>query len=287
MARNRNIQGSLIHQVKVQMDSKLAIGQSKHQDKLKNLTKDKIYSWETYRSYLKHNIYFANWAKEKYNCKKLEDCKKYVNDWLKHRESMGLSNYTLKLESSALKKIYEIEDNEIYKTKPRIRAEITRSRGSKVRDKNFSEINHETLVKFCKATGLRRGELKELKGSDLNIINGEAFICVSRGSKGGRARTLPLYFENGFITALMSSKGDNKIFDTIPNGADIHGYRADYCTKVYNKFARDIKDLEKKDKYFCRKDLKGVCYDKKAMLIASQALGHNRISVIAGHYIRG
>jgi len=32
--------------------------------------------------------------------------------------------------------------------------------------------------------------------------------------------------------------------------------------------------------------LKNVWYDKKAMLIASAALGHNRISIIAGHYIR-
>ena len=38
--------------------------------------------------------------------------------------------------------------------------------------------------------------------------------------------------------------------------------------------------------YVCRGDLKGVVYDRKAMEIASKALGHNRISVIAAHYIR-
>ena len=38
-------------------------------------------------------------------------------------------------------------------------------------------------------------------------------------------------------------------------------------------------------RYYCRNDLKGVVYDKQAMRIASRALGHNRICVIAGHYL--
>ena len=38
--------------------------------------------------------------------------------------------------------------------------------------------------------------------------------------------------------------------------------------------------------YCCRGDLAGVWYDRKAMLIASRNLGHNRVDVIAGHYLR-
>lgn len=287
MARKREKKGSLLHQVKVELDSKLAIGESKYLDKQIGITHEKIYSWETYRTYLKHNIYFVNWAKENYNCKSLAECKSHINDWLKYRENQGLSNYTLKVESSALRKLFDITPEEIYKTKARERKSIQRSRGEKIRDKHFSEINHQDLIKFCKATGLRRGELKELKGTDLKIINGEPFICVSRGSKGGRLREIPLIFEKAFIIDFMQSKGENKIFDKIPNGADIHGYRAEYCTNVYKYYARDISQLSKADKYHCRKDLKGICYDKQAMLIASKYLGHNRIDVIAGHYIRG
>ena len=37
--------------------------------------------------------------------------------------------------------------------------------------------------------------------------------------------------------------------------------------------------------YRCKKDRRGVVYDKKVMLYASRQLGHNRISVIAGHYL--
>ena len=286
MARNREKKGSLLHQVKTALDEKLAIGESKFEDKKIGATADKIYSWNTYKTYLKHNIYFIQWAKENHQIKSLDEGKKYVNEWLEMREKQGLSAYTVKLETSALMKLYSISSNEIYKSNARYRANIQRSRGEKVRDKHFSEEKHKDLVRFCRATGLRRAELQQLRGTDLIEINGEPFICVSRGAKGGRHRNIPLAFEKYFIQGLMSSKGDNKVFEKIPNGADIHSYRAEYATRLYKALARDINTLPKSEKYHCRKDLKGACYDKKAMLEVSRALGHNRISVIAGHYIR-
>lgn len=286
MARNREKKGSLLHQVKTALDEKLAIGESKFEDKKIGATADKIYSWNTYKTYLKHNIYFIQWAKENHQIKSLDEGKKYVNEWLEMREKEGLSAYTVKLETSALMKLYSISSDKIYKSNARYRANIQRSRGEKVRDKHFSEEKHKDLVRFCRATGLRRAELQQLRGTDLIEINGEPFICVSRGAKGGRHRNIPLAFEKDFIQALMRSKGEEKVFEKVPNGADIHSYRAEFATRLYKKLARDIDSLPKSEKYHCRKDLKGVCYDKKAMLEVSKALGHNRISVIAGHYIR-
>lgn len=286
MARNREKKGSLLHQVKIALDKKLAIGESKFEDKKIGATADKIYSWNTYKTYLKHNIYFIQWAKENHQIKSLDEGKKYVNEWLEMREKQGLSAYTVKLETSALMKLYSISSEDIYKSKARYRANINRSRGEKVRDKHFSEENHKDLVRFCRATGFRRAELQQLRGNDLVEINGELFIAVIRGSKGGRHRNIPLTFDKAFIEGLMRSKGEDKVFEKIPNGADIHSYRAEYATRLYKALARDVNSLPKSEKYHCRKDLKGICYDKKAMLEVSQALGHNRISVIAGHYIR-
>lgn len=286
MARNREKKGSLLHQVKIALDEKLAIGESKFEDKKIGATADKIYSWNTYKTYLKHNIYFIQWAKENHQIKSLDEGKKYVNEWLEMREKQGLSAYTVKLETSALMKLYSISSEDIYKSKARYRANINRSRGEKVRDKHFSEENHKDLVRFCRDTGLRRAELQQLRGNDLVEINGELFIAVIRGSKGGRHRNIPLTFDKAFIEGLMRSKGEDKVFEKIPNGADIHSYRAEYATRLYKALARDVNSLPKSEKYHCRKDLKGICYDKKAMLEVSQALGHNRISVIAGHYIR-
>ena len=41
----------------------------------------------------------------------------------------------------------------------------------------------------------------------------------------------------------------------------------------------------KKEKYFMRNDRKGDVYDREAMEKVSKQLGHNRIDVIAGHYL--
>ena len=38
--------------------------------------------------------------------------------------------------------------------------------------------------------------------------------------------------------------------------------------------------------YWCRGDRKGEWLDKGAMLDASEALGHSRLSVVGEHYIR-
>ncbi len=43
---------SLIWQTQERLDSMLAIGQSKYEDKKLDLTERKIYSWNTYKSYL-------------------------------------------------------------------------------------------------------------------------------------------------------------------------------------------------------------------------------------------
>ena len=84
----------------------------------------------------------------------------------------------------------------------------------------------------------------------------------------------------------MTFAGSEKVWSKVPNGADIHSYRSQYATKMYNSLARDREQIPKGDRYCCRGDLKGVWYDKQAMREVSNALGHDRISVIAGHYIR-
>ena len=84
----------------------------------------------------------------------------------------------------------------------------------------------------------------------------------------------------------MKEAGTEKVWKKIPSNADIHSYRADYATRIYLKYARTIEEIPRRERYVCRRDKKGVIYDRKAMLEASKALGHNRISVVGEHYLR-
>lgn len=61
--------------------------------------------------------------------------------------------------------------------------------------------------------------------------------------------------------------------------------RADYASAWYKRLARPAAFIPPADRYVCRRDRAGVVYDKAAMLQVSRMLGHNRISVIAGHYL--
>jgi hypothetical protein len=75
----------LVDQVLQTLNSKLAIDRSRHNDiltetKPREITSKYIFSWNTYRSYLKHGCYSVFWCKEKYRCKTLEQCRSHVDD---------------------------------------------------------------------------------------------------------------------------------------------------------------------------------------------------------------
>lgn len=279
---SRENKKSLILQVKEELDKKLRIGHSKHNDKKENITHNYIYSWSTYKTYLKHSCYFVKWCKLNYKCKTLDNCKPYINEYLKTK--FNLSPYTIKLEACSLAKLYGCSSNDFINTPKRVRSNIKRSRGVAIRDKNFNLDIHKDFINFCKSTGLRRKEITSLRGNQLIFKNNKYYIGVI--GKGGKYRELLIINNIDLVVDLMNKAKENKVFKVIPNNADIHSYRADYCNSIYNIFARDIKTLPKSEIYCCRNELAGVWYDKKAMLIASRNLGHNRISVIAGHYLK-
>lgn len=274
----------LTKQVQNALESKLKIGQSKYQDKIAKVnTKDYIYSWGTFRSYLKHGCYFVKWVRDNYGCNTLEAAKEHINDYLQMRIDSKISPYTQKLDAAAIAKIYGCSTEDFVKTEARHRADIQRSRGNKVRDRHFSEIRNSEFIDFCKATGLRRSELRSLTSDKLVYDDNTKTYYLDVIGKGGRPRLAPVLSDEAVQRV---KNADGLVWDKLPNGADIHSYRADYCTAIYKKYARPRDEIPKKERYCCRSELKGIWYDKKAMLIASEALGHNRISVIAEHYIR-
>ena len=213
----------------------------------------------------------------------MEEAQQYVDVYLQKRIDEKISPYTQKLEASALAKVYGCTTNDFIKTDVRHRSDITRSRGNKTRDKHFSEEKNREFVDFCKATGLRRAELQQLRANQLTYNDETKTFNLIVVGKGGRIRECPV-LSDAAVQRIQNAEG--LVWSKIPNGADIHAYRANYCTALYGLHARSKDNIPKEDRYCCRGELKGIWYDKRAMEVATNALGHNRISVIAGHYIR-
>jgi len=157
----------------------------------------------------------------------------------------------------------------------------------------FQRAGNQEFVDFCRATGLRRHEIKNLRAENIryeeitNINTGQRtgrYLITGLKGKGGRLRECPI-LSKAAVERILNTLAKQKVWAKVPTNADIHSYRADYCVTIYEKYARPIADIPKKDRYYCRKDLKGVIYDKRAMAVTSRFLGHSRISVISYNYL--
>ena len=313
---------SLKQQVDEELRSMLAIGQSKHADKATGETADKIYSFGTLKAYQQQCIAFAVYCKQVHKAKNLADCRQFVDEYLKMNIDKNMSPYTIKLQASALAKLFHCTTKDFIATPSRKRANIKRSRHSVKRDDRYKTGKNDDFIRFCRCTGLRRREVTALKGNALREENGKYYIAV-RG-KGGRNRVSEIIGSDediAFVVSVMKKAGERKVFEHIPD-IDIHALRAEYAKSVYAKYARPRQEYKNErmilyhnrlvttytDKsevqeyynpdgtlkkgftdvrsaYHCRDDKKHICYDRLALLKCSQALGHNRASVVADHYL--
>ena len=304
MSKRNNV-GSLTYQVQQRYQSMLATGRDRHQDKQNGVSHRYIYGWSTYRTYTKHANYFAQYCKEEHGCRTLEECRQYVPEWFATRKH--LSAPTQKLEATALVKLYgsSYEQLEIRPDRAE-RHTITRSRLPAERDKHFSEKNHAELVEFCRSVGCRRSELQRLPGTAMQERDGKLYLHIK--GKGGKWRWAPVTGDSELVRRICTAAGSGRVIEQmtrngkVPEAMDTHSYRADYAARVYLQHARPLEDLQgvrehygrynrdgskrlQPALYVMRGDRSGEMYDRKAMITTSKALGHNRESVVADHYL--
>ena len=265
------------------------MGSKRSEDKSEADTKNKIYSKATFKTYKQQFKHFADWLEKAHpEAETLEDARAFVDEFLKHLIELERSAYSISTAKAAIAKIMGVEATQFIATPPRLRADIKRSRGVAERDKHISDKKEEELARFTSATGLRRKEMTMIKAEDLFFENGQAYLNVTQGTKGGKPRVAKIVGKTDeetkdIVKWIQSKKG--RLFNKLSSNYDNHFYRATYASRLYNQLKRDIDDIPTEDKYIMRKDRAGEIYDKKAMLLVSNALGHNRISVIAQSYL--
>ncbi len=265
-------------------------GTSKHDKKDEHNSTPLIHSRKTYETYRSQVDHFADYCLDE-GIETLDDAYAHVGDYARRLEQDGKSAWTIQTSLCAIAKVYGCSTKDFdYDAPTRERVAVTRSRYTAERDKHFSwssEANRE-LVTFCRSTGLRRSELEALHGCDIvEGDNGESYIHVVSG-KGGRERyalVIGSDEDKKVVKDAMDRAGDGKVFEHVHSKLDVHHERANYACSLYREIARDVDELPQKDKYICRKDRAGVTYDREAMKVVSQNLGHNRIDVIAESYL--
>ena len=275
--------------LRLQAMLKAGLGTKRSKDKAEADTKNKIYSKATFETYKQQFRHFAEWLDKAHpEAETLEDARGFVDEYLRHLIELERSAYSISTAKAAIAKVMGVEATQFIATPPRLRADIKRSREVAERDKHISDKKEEELARFTSATGLRRKEMTMIKSDDLFFKNGQAYLNVTKGTKGGKPRIAKIVGKTEAETReivkwIQSKKG--RLFNKLSSNYDNHFYRATYANRLYNQLKRDIDKIPTQDKYIMRKERAGEVYDKQAMLMVSKALGHNRISVIAQSYL--
>lgn len=135
----------------------------------------------------------------------------------------------------------------------------------------------------------------------LTVFPDQDYMLAHRRDKGGKMRFAPIVGPDRekIIRRIQDTPPGKKVWERVHSAAAIHSYRNDYSVLLYKQYARDISSIPydrrrgntpiryQSEVYYCRLDERGKRLDKRAMEKVTKALGHNRLSVIAGHYLRG
>ena len=162
------------------------------------------------------------------------------------------------------------------------------------------EAEKAELAKSRYRTEEETARLKAVRDA-LSVFPDQDLFIHHRKDKGGRKRFSPIIGpdKEAIVDRMKRTGPYEKVWSHVHSGADVHGYRADYAATLYRMYARPIEKIpfDRVNKgtgrryqggvYVCRKDERGRRLDREAMFKCSKALGHNRISVVADHYLRG
>lgn len=262
-----------------------ACATEEEKSKLRAEAPEGIFSFSTLKTYIKLNKTFCRWVKKNHPVRDLKYAREFVGEYLQYCINKGNSPSTIKTKAAALAKLYHTHSYELGITLPdRKREDITRSRT--IPDEKIEKKNQD-VIDFIKGTGLRLHEVRMLEGRDIyRNKKGQLIINVRKG-KGGKKRKVTVLpeFADKIEKLAKEVKPKELVFKKVRKNINAHYYRAWHAQTFYNKCARNLNSLSRKEKYYMRDDRKGDVYDREAMEKVSKQLGHNRIDVIAGHYL--
>lgn len=287
---------SIIKQALDRLDEKMAINESRGQAKEAArtagdyqwaFTTNRIHSFKTRSTYQEHTLAFITWARVTFAIKSLEQldtcADELVTAWLQQQLAENKSPYTVQTQRSALRLFFSDRSLAAAVTIPRrAREQITRSRGPTVGDTHIQLANWQPLIAFLRATGLRRQEARDLCCRDIIQQQDGTFTVHIESGKGGKMRKAPVLpgDEQAVLAAVAGRLPDEHVFEHIPGRIDVHSYRRAYAQALYLHYAPD-RQLPPVSGRLRRSD-----YDYAAAQKVSLALGHNRVDIVARHYLR-
>ena len=202
---------------------------------------------QTEKQYRNHAIKFANWCKEQYGCRTLDECSAHIQDYADFLVVQGRSPSTIHTYLAGICRICGVPLADIQKP-IRVVAENTRSRGMKAVDerKDAGREASPRLYDFAVIVGIRRNEYLHLTPDDLVFDDfGHPCVLVRKGKDGKRQLQRILPDELPAIKAVFDNPADaGHLFPKaeINNKIDLHHLRALKAQKMYRYYLDKIEN---------------------------------------------
>lgn len=183
---------------------------------------------------------FAKFCYLEYGSYTIENCKLHIQDYADYLVDRNLSPSTIHTYIAAVCKAFEINMAEINKPL-RHTSEFTRGRKRELpvnrNDMDLQNFQYKRVVDFQKHVGIRRNELKNLKGDDLAFDNNGDLCVVVKKGKGGKRQLQRIEkgYEDFIKSYFINKKPDEYIFSELDlnNKLNFHALRAKRAQEEY------------------------------------------------------
>ncbi len=202
----------------------------------------KYTSHGTRNSYQPHVLRWINWVHDTEGIRDLKDlwprADELASRYLELLLEKHQSPWTYSTIRSALR--FFCQNRHLakrVKLPKRSREKIKKSRHSVAKDKKFQPAHWQPLLKFEKAVGLRKNELRRILVKEIHQVGGELVADVSRG-KGGNAREVPVLpgREQDVRAVVAGRNPEERIFPRLPD-TEVQDLRREYAQKLYLHYA--------------------------------------------------
>lgn len=215
----------------------------------------------TAKQYSKNYGKFVVFCREVYDCRTLQECKKHIQDYADYLTEQGYSASTI---HTYLAPVCVLHDFNMKRIKKPVRhtAEYKRGRsdnGKKSRsDNDIDNPKYARTVEFQKRVGIRRNELKRLRGGDFLYDEkiGWYYVFVRNGKGGKQQKQYILPEDVKFVEKYFKGvKPNEKIFSEseLENKLPYHTIRANHAKQMYDYYLEKLNG-DNGDKY--REELK-------------------------------
>lgn len=279
----------------------ICFGQSKHAAKQEMIKEAKenntpyksvkgIYSKATLKTYQKACEQFSSFLRTNHpEIKRFSKGRPYIEEWLESMKD-NHSAWTLATYSSGVACAFNISKTDIKFDFPeRSRENIIRSR-KKISYRN-SDPKYDDVITFCKATGARRGGVLRVTKNDIRQREDGTYeiFLKEKNKMSGYRQILPEYQDEVLriineSPGYLAPNGENRVFRKNMLPTELHSNRAFYACKLYDYYEK-LGTHTSGEKYYCRKDMKGIVFDKGILQAVSEQLFHHRLDVVVTNYL--